>query len=77
MAELPAGLDAATYQYKQAGKVPIHGTKQAKRHAFALGVVHRAINAAIMDFKAKMCDGQKASYVKNINVAGKPAEGKK
>jgi len=74
MAELPAALDAATYQYKQEGQVPIRGKKQAKRHAFALGVVHRAINAAILDFKTKMCKGQKTSYVKDINVAGKPKD---
>lgn len=72
MLELPEGLDSLDYQYMNKKRVPIKGKKQAKRHAFALMIVHRSINAAIMDFKDKMCVGKNTTYVKNINVAGKP-----
>lgn len=44
--------------------------KQVKRNAFTLCVVHRSINAALVDFKLRMCDPatQVVNYNKTVNV---------
>jgi hypothetical protein len=35
------------------------GRLQLKRNAFAVCVVHRSINAALIDYKKRMCDPSK------------------
>eukprot|EP00605_Chrysophyceae_sp_TOSAG23-4_P000807 GSChrysophyteH1.ASY1.ANO1.897.1 assembled CDS len=72
MSELPADLYLSEYQIKQDEKVKFKGPKQAKRHAFSLCVLHRSINAALIDYKKHMCpnDGADANYEKKFNVAG-------
>ena len=54
-------------------------TRQTKRNAFMLCAVHRAVNSALMDYKARMCfeaDGtikQGVSFVnynRTLNVLG-------
>ena len=72
MAELPLDLHLSEYQIKQDEKVKFHGPKQAKRNSFALNVLHRSINSAVIDYKQKMCpnQGQDANYEKTMNVAG-------
>jgi len=42
----------------------------AKRNAFTICTLHRAINAAAVDFKKRMCDakGIPANYEKSVNV---------
>ena len=43
---------------------------QGKRNAFALCVLHRSLNAALIDYKKRMCAGnEKVNYDKTINVA--------
>jgi hypothetical protein len=41
-----------------------------KRNAFAICTLHRAINAAAVDYKKRMCDtkGIHANYEKSVNV---------
>jgi hypothetical protein len=41
-----------------------------KRNAFAICTLHRAINAAAVDYKKRMCDakGIQANYDKSVNV---------
>ena len=72
MAELPSDLAKSTYQIKNDEKVEFKGPKQAKRHAFALNVLHHSINAALVDYKQRMCpnQGRDANYDKTLNVAG-------
>lgn len=41
----------------------------AKRNAFTLCVIYRAVNAALLDYKQKMCTGSTTvNYERNINV---------
>jgi len=41
----------------------------AKRNAFTLCIIYRSINAALLDFKQKMCDGSDTvNYERSINV---------
>ncbi len=71
MLDIPKGLDLTTYQIKDGKKVNYRGNKQAKRNAFALCVIHKAINAAVLDFKSKMCaDDPRTKYNRVLNVAG-------
>jgi hypothetical protein len=45
------------------------GPVARKRNGFALCVLHRSINAAALDYKQKMCQGNpKTSYNKTLNV---------
>jgi len=43
--------------------------RDAKRHAFALCVVHSALNSALLDYKQRMCpnDGT-TNYAKTLNI---------
>lgn len=44
--------------------------RQTKRNAFMLCAAHRSINSALLDYKKRMCDGQKINYERTINVLG-------
>jgi hypothetical protein len=77
MAELPPDLHKSTYMIKNDEKVrwAPNQPKQPRRHSFALCVIHRSINAALVDYKARMCQGSSSSsaainYDKTLNVAG-------
>jgi len=68
MAEPPADLASVNYRVKDDKRETL-GPKQAKRHAFSLCVIHRSINAALMDYKRRMCGpGDTTSYEKTLNV---------
>ena len=42
--------------------------KAVKRTAYMVCVIHRAINAAIMDYKTRMCEGQAINTEKTLIV---------
>ena len=42
--------------------------KTVKRTAYMVCVIHRAINAAIMDYKTRMCGGQPVNTEKTLIV---------
>ena len=41
---------------------------QAKRNAFMICTTHRAINAALIDYKKRMCGDKKANYEKTVDL---------
>lgn len=68
MAEPPPDLGSVGYRVKDGKREP-QDRKQGKRHAFSLCILHRSINAALVDFKRRMCGPENAtSYLKSINV---------
>lgn len=46
---------------------------EAKRNAFMINVIHRTINAALIDFKQRKCheSGNVTNYEKNYIVGGR------
>lgn len=50
-------------------KVEMKNALQTKREAFALCVVHSALNSALLDYKKRMCpnDGT-TNYAKTLNI---------
>ena len=49
--------------------------RDARRGAFMLCTIHQAINAALLDYKSKVCDDKsKINYEKTINLAGNTPE---
>ena len=65
-AEPYANLSSATYRIKNKVREDLK-PRQAKRHAFAIGVLHRSINAAISDYKDRMC-GPDANREKSLII---------
>ena len=45
--------------------------EQIKRNAFTLCVIHRSINAALVDYKKRMCGTNVTNYEKTYNVLAK------
>ena len=45
--------------------------EQIKRNAFTLCVIHRSINAALIDYKKRMCGTNVTNYEKTYNVLAK------
>ena len=64
--EPPADLTKAEYRIKNKVKEELKPV-MAKRHAFALCVLHRSINAALSDYKDKMC-GPDANREKSLVI---------
>lgn len=64
--EPPADLAKAEYRIKNKVKEALKPV-MAKRHAFALCVLHRSINAAISDYKDRMC-GPEANREKSLVI---------
>jgi len=69
MVEPPTDLAAATYKVKSGQKVEMKNALQTKREAFALCVIHSALNSALLDYKKRMCpnDGT-TNYAKTLNI---------
>ena len=68
MQEPPPDLGSVDYRVKDGTREPL-GRKQAKRHAFSLCILHRAINAALVDYKRRMCGPTDSiSYEKTLNL---------
>ena len=65
--EPPEGLSKAVYRIKNKVKEELK-PRQAKRHAFALCVLHRSLNAAMSDYKDRMC-GSDANREKILVIA--------
>ena len=42
--------------------------RTVKRNAFIICVVHRSLNAALTDYKKRMCEGQEVNLEKSIVV---------
>lgn len=42
--------------------------KNVKRNAYMICVIHRSINAALTDYKKRMCEGQEINLEKTILV---------
>ena len=68
------GLGKSEYQYtKKDGRVNEDRKQrmtrvQAKRNAFMICTTHRAINAALIDYKKRMCGDSKANYEKTVDL---------
>ena len=68
-AEPYANLSSATYRIKNKVREDLK-PRQAKRHALALCVLHRSINAALSDYKARnvqsKCKPRQESYYRDL-----------
>jgi len=70
LVEPPTNLGKVTYRYKN-GKREDLDQKQVKRNAYVLCTVYRSINAAMTDYKQRMCSGQSnTTYVKTLSYRG-------
>lgn len=70
LVEPPLDLARTDYRYKDQKKEPL-GEKQVKRNAYMLCTVYRSINAAIVDYKQRMCqDNHNTSYAKTLSYRG-------
>lgn len=66
--EPPSDLGFKTWAYKKGERIDMQARK-LKRNAFAICVMHRSINAALIDFKQRMCAGQPTNFTKSHQVA--------
>jgi len=65
----PRDLGNVTYKNRD-GEIIKIGKTYAKRNAFMLCTIHRAINAALVDYKQRMCtNGEFINHNKTINLA--------
>ena len=55
MLQLPRDLGKVNYKNRD-GEIIKIGPTQAKRNAFMLCTIHSALNAAMYDYKRRMCD---------------------
>ena len=69
MLVLPNDLGKVTYKNRD-GEIIKLGPIQAKRNAFMLCTIHSALNAAMVDYKTRMCDENydSVNYNRSINV---------
>jgi len=65
-----SNLSSIDWQIKNGEKVPLN-KKMATRNSFMLCVLHRSINAALLDFKTRHCKDKPANYNKEIVVLKK------
>jgi hypothetical protein len=69
MAKLPKDLGKVNYKNRD-GEIIKYGKEQARRNAFALCVIHRAINDMIIDYRNRMCEPDQISNItKQLNLA--------
>jgi hypothetical protein len=71
--DLPAGLALADHKEREGGEIVPQSRRQVRRSAFVLSVLHCALNAALSDYKRRVClDRQNRSdtnFEKTINLA--------
>ena len=68
MMEPPIDLSHTDYRVRN-GKIEKLGPKAVKRNAFAICVIHRSINAAVIDYKKRMCgENDIINMEKTVNV---------
>jgi len=68
LVEPPEDLGETSYMMKD-GVKKNQGARQAKRNAFMICVLHRTINAALIDYKQHMCKAEdKPNYEKTLNL---------
>ena len=74
MMELPKDLGKTNYKNRDGERITLSG-RDSRRGAFMLCTIHRAINAAAVDYKKKMCnDVDNVNYEKIHNLAGNTKE---
>mmetsp|Transcript_26662 Transcript_26662/g.25531 ORF Transcript_26662/g.25531 Transcript_26662/m.25531 type:complete len:485 (+) Transcript_26662:154-1608(+) len=66
--EPPSDLIHANHRIKDGEKLPL-SVRQIKRNAYTICVIHRSINAALVDYKTRMCGPTNTtSYEKTMNI---------
>jgi peptidyl serine alpha-galactosyltransferase len=67
LVEPPLDLEKSSYLRKNNEKIG-SDERQAKRNAFMVCAIHRAVNSALIDYKQRMCGHNITNYDKLINV---------
>lgn len=73
--DLPDGLSLVDHKEREHGEIVPQTRLQVRRSTFMLSVLHSALNAALMNFKRRICIEQKnisetdINYEKIINLA--------
>ena len=73
--ELPAGLAEADHKEREGGEIVPQTRSQVRRSAFMLSVLHHSLNAALRDYKQRVCidslnmSRDEISFEKVINLA--------
>jgi len=71
LADLPKDLGSYDFIINKKGQKEHQSPRQTKRNAFMICTAYRAMNAALLDFKTRVC-GPEANVQKTINIAKLP-----
>jgi peptidyl serine alpha-galactosyltransferase len=69
LVEPPKDLGHVRYRYKDQKKEEL-SVKQVKRNAYVLCVAYRSINAALKDYKERMCGSNVTNFSKTLSYRG-------
>jgi hypothetical protein len=70
LVEPPTDLSSVAHRYKNDKREDLN-PQQVKRNAYILCIVYRSINAALVDYKQRMCqDDPTTSYAKTLSYRG-------